>query len=82
MERFIGIKKLCGFVFIICGICGILQTIAVVIGVIIGVIIGDYWFIDDRVGYLLNLFGIAISGILIKLLGGSLSKINGNGYKP
>ena len=78
MERFIGIKKLCGFVFIICGICGILQTIAVVIGVIIG----DYWFIDDRVGYLLNLFGLAISGILIKLLGGSLSKINGNGYKP
>jgi|TARA_B110000261_G_scaffold27685_1_gene30882 hypothetical protein len=78
MERFIGIKKLCGFVFIICVICGILQTIAVVIGVIIG----DYWFIDDRVGYLLNLFGLAISGILIKLLGGSLSKINGNGYKP
>ena len=58
MERFIGIKKLCGFVFIICVICGILQTIAVVIG--------DYWFIDDRVGYLLNLFGLAISGILIK----------------
>jgi|TARA_B110000240_G_scaffold72038_1_gene81906 hypothetical protein len=78
MERFIGIKKLCGFVFIICGICWILQTIAV----IIGVIIGDYWFIDDRVGYLLNLFGLVISGILIKLLGGSLSKINGNGYKP
>ena len=78
MERFIGIKKLCGFIFIICGICWILQTI----GVVIGVVIGDYWFIDDRFGYLLNLFGLAVSGILIKLLGGSLSKINGNGYKP
>ena len=70
MEKFIGIKKLCGFIFIICGICWIFQTI------------GDYWFIDDRFGYLLNLFGLAVSGILIKLLGCSLSKINGNGYKP
>jgi hypothetical protein len=78
MEKFVGIKKLSGFVFIICGIGSILQTIAI----IIGVIIGDYWFIDDRFEYLLSLFGLAVSGTLIKLLGGSLSKINGNGYKP
>ena len=44
MERFVGIKKLCGFIFIIYGICWLLQTI--------GVVIGDYWFIDDRFGYL------------------------------
>ena len=78
MERFIGLKKLCGIFFIICGICWILQTIAV----IIGVIIGDYWFIEARFGYLSNFLGVIISGLLIKLLGGSLSKINGNGYKP
>ena len=78
MERFVGIKKVGGFIFIICGICWVLQTI----GVVIGVIIGDYWFIDNRFGYLSNLVGLAVSGILIKILGGSLSKINGNGYKP
>jgi hypothetical protein len=78
MEKFIGIKKIFGFVFIISGISSILQTIAI----IIGVIIGDYWFIDDRFQYVLSLFGLVASGTLIKLLGGSLSKINGNGYEP
>ena len=78
MERFIGVKKLCGFIFIICGVAWVLQTIAV----IIGVIIGDYWFIDNKSGYLTNLFGVITSALLIKLLGGSMSKINLNGYKP
>ena len=77
MERFIGVKKLLGFFFIICGVCWALQTI----GVVWGVIIGDYWFIEARGRYMGNLLGLVISGVLIKLLGGSLSKINGNGYK-
>lgn len=78
MERYIGIKKLCGFIFIISGICWILQTI----GVIIGALAGDYWFIDARLEYVGNLLLCVLSGLVIKILGGSIFKINGNGYKP
>jgi hypothetical protein len=75
-EKHIGFKKLLGFIVIVFGGFTILQTI----GVFLGFIIGDFGFIEYRGFYLFSFAFLVISAVLIVMLDGKLSNINGDGY--
>ncbi len=93
MEKFIGLKKILGFIVIICGACWVLNTIGLIIALLFNIeSFNEYFnnpiYIDGEetspislMTWKLLFWSAIISAILIKILGGSLSKINGNGYE-
>jgi hypothetical protein len=93
MEKFIGLKKLLGFIAIICGSIWVLNTIGLFIALLFGFESFDEYFnkpnyIDGEetspislMSWKIHFWTTVISVLLIKLLNGSVLKINGNGYK-
>jgi len=93
MEKYIQLKKILGFIVIICGTIWVLNTVGLLIAVLFGFESFDEYFnkpiyVDGEetspislMSWKILFWSTIISALLIKLLGGSLSNINGNGYK-
>jgi len=93
MEKYLGFKQLLGFIVIVCGLLWIINTIGLLGSLLLGIdsfsshftepnYIDGEWVSPISLSAWRGLFWSSIiSSILIKILGGSLSKINGNGYK-
>jgi hypothetical protein len=93
MEKYLGVKQFLGFIIIICGSIWVLNTIGLLGSLLLGIdsftsYFTDSVYIDGEekspisfTGWKLLFWSTIISATLLKILGGSFSKINGNGYK-
>ncbi len=92
-EKYLGLKQFLGFIIIICGSIWVLNTIGLLVGMLLGMdsfytYFTDPIYIDGEetlpisfIGWQTLFWSTIISAVLMKILGGSLRKINGNGYK-
>ena len=93
MEKYLGIKQFLGFIIVICGSIWVLNTIGLLGSLLFGIDSFTSYFTDpiyidgeekspiSFIGWKALFWSTIISAVLLKILGGSFSKINGNGYK-
>ena len=92
-EKYLGFKQFLGFIIIICGSIWVLNTIGLLVSMLLGIdsfytYFTDSIYIDGEekspisfIGWKALFWSTIISAVLMKILGGSFRKINGNGYK-